>query len=79
MPGHPVSNAVAGADAANHVESVRKACLQLEELIKTHDVVFLLLDTREARWLPSLLALYHGKVRVHKVSRTTHSLLDGSK
>lgn len=34
----------------------------LEALVTDHDVVFLLTDTRESRWLPTLLATKHGKV-----------------
>lgn len=34
----------------------------LEELVKAHDVVFLLLDSREARWLPTILAHVHEKI-----------------
>jgi len=34
----------------------------LEELIIEHDVVFLLLDSREARWLPTVLAGIHNKI-----------------
>ncbi|KAG8300317.1 Autophagy protein 7 [Homalodisca vitripennis] len=37
---------------------------QLEELIVDHDVVFLLTDTRESRWLPTLLATRHDKIAV---------------
>uniref|UniRef100_A0A5K3FF12 Ubiquitin-like modifier-activating enzyme ATG7 n=1 Tax=Mesocestoides corti TaxID=53468 RepID=A0A5K3FF12_MESCO len=64
MPGHPVSNASAGSNASSLVESVREACSNLDELVQNHDVVFLLLDTREARWLPTLLATYHGKLAI---------------
>lgn len=41
------------------VEAVDK----LTEEIKSHDVVFLLLDSREARWLPTLLCAAYDKVR----------------
>ena len=36
---------------------------ELNQLVADHDVVFLLTDTRESRWLPALLAAVHGKVR----------------
>ncbi|XP_041349975.1 ubiquitin-like modifier-activating enzyme ATG7 [Gigantopelta aegis] len=47
MPGHSI------ADKAldQTVDDVKK----LEELIDNHDVVFLLMDTRESRWLPTLI------------------------
>eukprot|EP01048_Picozoa_sp_COSAG05_P001094 COSAG05_NODE_34_length_27784_cov_62.890129_24_plen_701_part_00 len=54
MPGHPVSSATAARLTAD--------IKQLEELIMQHDVIFLLTDTRESRWLPSLLAAEHGKL-----------------
>jgi len=34
----------------------------LEELIKTHDSVFLMTDTRESRWLPSVIANKYNKI-----------------
>ncbi|XP_019747959.1 ubiquitin-like modifier-activating enzyme ATG7 [Hippocampus comes] len=50
MPGHPVNFSHATlAQAQKDVE-------QLEKLISEHDVVFLLMDTRESRWLPTVIA-----------------------
>lgn len=54
MPGHPV--------AANLVEQVRSQVDQLEQLITEHDVVYLLMDSRESRWLPTMLGAKHRKV-----------------
>ena len=34
----------------------------LESLIDAHDVVFLLMDTRESRWLPTVMAANKRKV-----------------
>ena len=48
MPGHPVSETTE--------PEVRAAFEKLKDLIASHDVVFLLMDSRESRWLPSLLA-----------------------
>uniref|UniRef100_A0A0X3NLP3 Ubiquitin-like modifier-activating enzyme ATG7 n=1 Tax=Schistocephalus solidus TaxID=70667 RepID=A0A0X3NLP3_SCHSO len=66
MPGHAISSISVPTDAAlqPQVVAARKACEQLDELICTHDVVFLLLDTREARWLPTMLATYHSKIAI---------------
>ncbi|KAJ1892050.1 Autophagy protein 7 [Kickxella alabastrina] len=54
MPGHAVAPA--------EIDSVRAAVTQLENLIRAHDVVFLLTDSRESRWLPSLLGALHSKI-----------------
>ncbi|KAI6175622.1 Ubiquitin-like modifier-activating enzyme ATG7 [Aphelenchoides bicaudatus] len=51
MPGHPIS--------VNEIEKVREDCQTLEELVKSHGVVFLVMDSRESRWLPTLLATRH--------------------
>ena len=40
------------------------AAARLDELVAASDVVFLLTDTRESRWLPTLLAKHHGKLAV---------------
>ncbi|XP_063627187.1 ubiquitin-like modifier-activating enzyme ATG7 [Cydia splendana] len=54
MPGHPVGESLRAETAAN--------IKTLTEAIQAHDVVFLLLDTREARWLPTLLGAHYGKI-----------------
>lgn len=41
---------------------MREDCRVLEELIKNHGVVFLVMDSRESRWLPTLLATRHQTV-----------------
>lgn len=57
MPGHGVP---LGTE-----DAIRKQVEQLEQLVAEHDVVFLLLDTREARWLPTLLACARGKLAIN--------------
>jgi len=54
MPGHPLIE-------AQH-EQVKKDVEQLEKLISEHDAVFLLTDSRESRWLPTLLCKSQNKV-----------------
>lgn len=53
MPGHPVN-----ADAAGELQ-----LKELERLVEEHDVIFLLTDSRESRWLPTLLGAVKGKVK----------------
>lgn len=48
MPGHPVGNAL--------LKETKEAFDTLEKLVDEHDVIFLLTDSRESRWLPTLLA-----------------------
>lgn len=57
MPGHPVSS--------NEVAGVLEDCRRLKELVDEHDVIFLLTDTRESRWLPTLLCADANKVYTH--------------
>jgi len=57
MPGHPVPT--------NAVESIKKDVAVLEELISEHDAVFLLMDSRESRWLPTLVGAAKNKVCVN--------------
>jgi ubiquitin-like modifier-activating enzyme ATG7 len=56
MPGHTVGT---------NVDSVKEAVDKLEELICGHDVVFLLMDTRESRWLPTLLCGRYSKLCIN--------------
>ncbi|EHY59934.1 Autophagy protein 7 [Exophiala dermatitidis] len=52
MAGHPVT------DAAKTKEDYET----LKRLVDDHDVIFLLMDTREARWLPTVMGKAAGKV-----------------
>jgi ubiquitin-like modifier-activating enzyme ATG7 len=54
MPGHPVPQA--------SVEQTRKDVETLEKLVDSHDAVFLLMDSRESRWLPTVLGAAKGKM-----------------
>ncbi|KAG8180844.1 hypothetical protein JTE90_005930 [Oedothorax gibbosus] len=54
MPGHAVPESM--------WPQVKNDVAELEELVSSHDVLFLLMDTRESRWLPSLLAAHHNKL-----------------
>ena len=54
MPGHPVPD--------GEMATVVEDCRRLQSLVNSHDVVFLLTDTRESRWLPSLLCASVDKV-----------------
>ncbi|PPQ69108.1 hypothetical protein CVT25_004605 [Psilocybe cyanescens] len=56
MPGHPISpNAASMAQAIADVAKI-------EKLIEEHDVVFLLMDSRESRWLPTVISAAKGKI-----------------
>lgn len=54
MPGHTVGESM--------LNKTLKDIQLLEELIQKHDAIFLLTDSRESRWLPTLLAAYFDKV-----------------
>lgn len=66
MPGHPVSS--------NEVAGVLDDIRRLKELVDDHDVIFLLTDTRESRWLPTLLCADANKVHLHTFRRQTLQL-----
>uniref|UniRef100_A0A915Q2D5 Ubiquitin-like modifier-activating enzyme ATG7 n=1 Tax=Setaria digitata TaxID=48799 RepID=A0A915Q2D5_9BILA len=56
MPGHSVPQ--------QEEKEVEKTVRHLENLVKQHDVTFLLLDSREARWLPTLMTTFHHKLAI---------------
>lgn len=55
MIGHPITDEV----------KQRKDYNQLVELIDQHDAIFLLLDSREARWLPTVLGNAKNKIVIN--------------
>lgn len=55
MPGHPIPPAV--------LEKTKSDVARLEELINNHDAIFLLMDSRESRWLPTVIGASKGKVK----------------
>ncbi|OXG14909.1 ubiquitin-like modifier-activating enzyme ATG7 [Cryptococcus neoformans Tu259-1] len=55
MPGHPISSD----------EDTSHAVAKLEALVESHDAVFLLMDSRESRWLPTVMGKKWGKVVVN--------------
>jgi ubiquitin-like modifier-activating enzyme ATG7 len=57
MPGHAVGK--------DEVAGVLEDCRRLKEMIDEHDVVFLLTDTRESRWLPTLLCANSNKIAIN--------------
>lgn len=63
MPGHPISSGL----VAQATEDVRV----LEELIDSHDVIYLLMDSRESRWLPTVIGASKRKVCILTVRAST--------
>lgn len=57
MPGHHIAD--------KEIDQTRKDICLLETLIEEHDVVFLLMDTRESRWLPTVIAMSKQKLVIN--------------
>lgn len=45
-------------------ETIENNAVLLDKLIREHDVVFLVTDTRESRWLPTMLCAYYSKLSI---------------
>ena len=54
MPGHPIPPSSAD-QATQDIEL-------LEKLFDEHDAIFLLMDSRESRWLPTVLGAAKGRI-----------------
>ncbi|CAF4673728.1 unnamed protein product, partial [Rotaria sp. Silwood1] len=54
MPGHTVSDST--------MEKVKEDINLLHDLIRQHDVIFLLTDSRESRWLPTVIGAVEQKI-----------------
>ena len=64
MPGHPFSSPVVDSSIPSTTSTVREEedISTLDQLVQDHDVVFALTDSRESRWLPTVMAASHHKV-----------------
>lgn len=56
MPGHPVNS------SEKYFNQAKNDTAKIIELIQQHDIIFLLTDSRESRWLPTLVANAESKL-----------------
>ncbi|KAG8876401.1 Autophagy protein 7 [Tulasnella sp. 331] len=57
MPGHPIPS--------QSVEQTKRDVAKLIKLVDDHDAMFLLMDSRESRWLPTVLGAVKGKIVIN--------------
>jgi ubiquitin-like modifier-activating enzyme ATG7 len=68
MPGHAAeTTSKAGTDksSSSSPSTLDQTVTRLDALVQEADAVFLLTDTRESRWLPTLMAAVHDKVLIN--------------
>uniref|UniRef100_A0A182M647 Autophagy-related protein 7 n=1 Tax=Anopheles culicifacies TaxID=139723 RepID=A0A182M647_9DIPT len=56
MPGHPIGQRLA---------ETKEILNKLERLIKENDIIYLLTDSRESRWLPTMLGAFYNKTIIN--------------
>ncbi|KXN84928.1 Ubiquitin-like modifier-activating enzyme ATG7 [Leucoagaricus sp. SymC.cos] len=56
MPGHPIPN------NPTSLSQAQSDVAKLEQLIDEHDAIFLLMDSRESRWLPTVIGAAKDKI-----------------
>lgn len=59
--GHSLSVPMLGHPFTDEAQT-RSDLEKLEKLVEAHDVIFLLMDTRESRWLPTVMGKAAGKI-----------------
>lgn len=57
MPGHHIAD--------DEIDQTRHDIDLLKRLIQTHDAIFLLMDTRESRWLPTVISMAEQKLVIN--------------